>query len=363
MDMFKIANQIIDAHDDVTHLHLKKVARKNPTLDMMSPEERSNLMDHEFALSVVTKTASKLNKFPINNHDSTWLSNEYFDRTFQRLPKLAAETAAYHIKKACAVHKVKASSMVEKMAKEVPSNVYYEVDSKSAPKLAQVVNLNLSELAEVQKIGDNYTFAQYAFKSPSHIKMASEYFDKFNDKMPVEYRHKYAAAIQRRAHELGLPAQKGQVVKYASDHYSGMVDAHLNSRKSLVETSDPKFSGALNKLASVKKDMTPTEFAGLLHGFDKRAGLEKYYGGYLTDPYLATFAGEPDPYQGWSCKVANSEMTPDKLKMVASKHYDKIKDYFGKDVASELKKNGVPIFDSLPNDAKEVIVNIADGSV
>lgn len=361
--MFKIANQIIDAHDDVTHLHMKKVARKNPGLYMMTPDERNQLMDHEFALSIVTKTASKMNKFPVNNHDNTLLSNEYFEETYQRLPKIAAEVAAYHIKSACEKHSIDPSPSVVGLAKEASSNLYYEQDMTAKSKTTKIAHLALDELAEVQKIGDNYTFAQYAFKTPSHIKMASEYFDKFASTFPVEYRHKYAAAIQRRANELGMPAQKGDVTKYASDYYSGLVDAHLISRDSLVETSDPQFSGALKKLSAMKKDLTPTDFAKLLHGFDKKAGLEKYYGGYLIDPYQATFAGEPDQYAGWRCKTASSEMTSDKLKMVSAKHYDKIKDYFGKNVADELKKNGAPIFDSLPNDAKEVIVNIADGSI
>lgn len=361
--MFKLANQVIDAYDDVARLHMRKIAAKNSKITMMSAAEKMALGDHDFALTLVTKQAQKLNKFPVDCHDNTWLSNEYFGETHQRLSKEAASIAAYHIKKACEKFNIEPSPSVEGMAKEASSNVCYEKDLRKDERSVKTARLNTADLSEVQKIGDNYTFAQYAFRTPSHIKMACQYFDKFSKDMPVDYRHKYAAAIQRRANELGMGAQKGTVVKYASDHYSGMVDAHLSSRKTLLEVADPKFTQALTKLAGMKKELTPTEFARVLHGFDKKAGLEKYYGGYLTDPYQATFAEEPDPYGGWRTKVAGMEITPDQLKEASHKHYDKIKTYFGKDVANELKKHGAPIFESLPKDAKEVIANIVHGQL
>ncbi|MGH7194142.1 MAG: hypothetical protein ACREJM_11535, partial [Candidatus Saccharimonadales bacterium] len=69
--MLKLANQIIDAYDDVALDGLKKLAQLKPDLYFMTPEERGALPDSAFALSLITKKASKLNKFPINSADNT----------------------------------------------------------------------------------------------------------------------------------------------------------------------------------------------------------------------------------------------------------------------------------------------------
>lgn len=357
--MFKLSNQVLDAYDDTQRVYLKKFAQIDSKINMMTVEERERLLDEDFALSVITKKASKLNKFPINNHDSTWLSNQYFEETHQRMPKTAAHTAAYFIKKSCEKHSVELTPSVAALAKEASSNVYCEED---IPRSAQVVTprkLDMTKFAQVENICDNYTFAQYAFATPAHISLACKYFDKYASQLPLEWRHKYAAAIQKRAQELGLGQQKGTVVKYASSFYSGHVNAHLSARKTLLEMADPKFTDALSKLAAMKDTMEPAQFAQVLHGFDKRAGLSKYYDGFLTDPYRSTFAQEPS-----MTKVASdSKLSPDEVSKVASEKYGKIKEYFGKNVADELKKHGSMIFESMPMDAKEIIAGIADGSV
>jgi hypothetical protein len=363
-DMFKLANQVIDAYDDVNKTHLTKVAKLNPQIYMLTPAEKDRLHDDDFALSIITKKASKLNKFPVNTHDSTWLSNQYFDLTSQRLPKLASATAAYFIKQACEKFNITPLPAVVGLAKEASSNIYYEEDLPADAATTKNIHVDLSKFAQVEQIGDNYTFAQYAFPTVSHVKLACQYLEKYIKQIPVDYRHKYAAAIQKRAQELGMGQQGGIVSKYASDYYSGHVDAHLRARASLLETADPKFRGALDKLSAMKKEMSATDFARLLHGFDKRAGLTKYYDSALTDPYQAVFAQEPTPYGNYTAKMASgASLTADEIRKVSIDKYAKIKEYFGHNIADELKSHGIPIFESLPNDAKEIIASIASGEL
>ena len=358
--MYKVANQIIDIYDDVELAGIQKLASLNPNINVLSPEERNQLSDHDFALCMITKKAHKLNKFPIESHDNTWLSNQYFNMNHHKLAHDAKEIAAYHIKKACQRFNIEPTPSVTGLAKEASSNVYYE---EAAPLQASFStrSCSLDDMSEAEKIASNYSFAQYAFATPEHVKMGCMYFEKQAEKMPVETRHGYAAALQKRAHELGMGQQRGHVAKYASDHYSPLVDAHLRSRASLVEVADPKFSAALTKLAAMKQQLTPIEFAKVLHGFDKRANLDRHYGGYLTDPYQATFAQEPDQYAGYRQKVAGRQMDGAAIKRIVHEKEAKIKDYFGQTMVEELKKDPVPIFDSLPMDAKEIIVGIADG--
>jgi hypothetical protein len=295
------------------------------------------------------------------DHDSTWLSNKYFDMTHHRLPVEAASIAAHNIKTACEKFKIEPTASVKSIAKTAASNIYFEQGNALKP--TSVVNKHdFSKLAQVDAIGENYTQAQYAMPTKATVKVACEYFAANSKKMPVETRAKYAAAIQRRAHELGMGAQGGEVGKYASDYYSPMVDAHIRSRASLVEHL-PDVKNMYEKVGSLKKQYTPSQFAQILHGIDKQAGLDGYYGGHLTNPYFATFAQQPDPYEGYRYKSASRELAPDELKTAMTAKYAKIKEHFGVTMADELKKEPMAVFDSLPRDAKEIIVNIIDGQM
>lgn len=362
--MFKLSNQVLDVYDDVSKSHLRKLASINSNISVMTMEERNQLPDDDFALSVITKKAAKLNKFPVEAHDNTWLSNQYFAETFNRLPKTAAEIAAYHIKKACERFEIEPTAPVKEMAKEASTNIYLEEDIPESAKVTKTEEVDLTKFAQVQQIGDNYTTAQYTMSTPAHVKIAAHYFDENYKKIPLEYRHKYAAAIQKRAKELGMKARKGKVCKYASDTYNAQLDAHLSMRRSILQAADPKFSEGLQKMAGMKEKMQPMEFAKLLHEFDKRAGLTKYYDSTLTDPYDATMAEAPaNPWASYQFKTASRTLSADEIVKVSHKKYAKIKEYFGSSVADSLKKEGIPIFDSLPMDVKETIVHIADGSL
>lgn len=357
--MYKLANQILDAHDDVSHIHLKKLAKINPKINLMTDDERNSLSDDDFGLCVITKKASKLNKFPIDSKDSTWLSNQYFNETHYNMPKEAAQIAAGFIKKACSKFGVQPTPAVENMAKEASNNIYCEGDIPTSAKIERSNEVDLSKFAEVSKIGDSYTHAQYVFSTPTHVKLGNAYFDQYSDKMPVIDRHKYAAALQRRAGELGMKLD-GKISKYASNSYGAHLHAHLSSRKTLL--NDQKFIDALDKMASMKDSMAPMDFANLLHGFDKRAGLNKYYDGYLVNPFAATFTGQINPKAMFK-SASYGSLTSDAVGKLVNEKYAKIKEYFGSSIADHLKKEGAVAFEALPNDAKEIIAGIADGSL
>lgn len=356
--MLKLANQILDVYDDVSKEGIAKLAKINPKCELMDDEKRAMLKDHQFALSVITKQASKLNKYPICDSDSTWLSNQYFEMNNHKLPIEARQTAAFNIKTACEKFKIEPTPSVAKFAKTASSNVYFEKDGALKP-VRVVSGTNLEKFAQVEDICNNSTVAQYTLNSPAAIKIACKYLTEHEKLIPVEYRHKYAAAIQIRAKELGMPSQKGVVAKYAGDQYSAMVDAHISARASLLD-SQPELKSFVTKLGSAKKEYSPSQFAQMLHGFDKKAGLNRYYGAHLQDPFQATFASEPVAFH---YKTASQRsLGGDELQKLVNAKYATIKDYFGESIASELKKDPVAIFDSLPNDAKEIIVGIADGT-
>lgn len=359
--MLKLSNQVLDIHDDVLGEGIRKLASKGPAINVMPTSERAALPDREFALSIITKTASKLNKFPINSHDSTWLSNQYFEMNGHKLPEGAQKVAAWHIKKACRKFKIEPTALVEKLASESATNIFCEGGNLS--RVEKLVQPDLTKIASVSDICENYTHAQFAFATPTHLKLACAFLERQHEKMPTELRHKYAAQIQRRSQELGLGIQGGIVAKYASDHYSPLVDAHLSARASLLQ-SDNENRGRLEKIATLKKSMSPSHFAQVLSAFDKKAGLNRYYGGALVDPFLATFRQQPDPYASQRIKLASArELTVEELKTIVGTKFDKIAEYLGKTIATELQKDPMTIFESLPMDAKELIVSFGDGTL
>lgn len=356
--MLKIANQVLDLSDDIDYSVLKKFAKKNTSIKLASLEDISSLDDMDFAISVITKKASKLNKFPINDFDNTWLSNEYFEHTGHNLPGEAIKIAATMIKSACEKHNIDPNPMVVKHASEFKDNLYFEQD---VVKHTQVIEEDFSKFAKVKDIGDNETFATFTMPTEATVKTACEYLKTHEMKIPLEYRHKYAAAIQKRASALGFTVKDPEIRKYASDGYSADIDAHLSLRKELLSVKAPDLVDSIVKLGSMKNSLTSTEFAQVLHQMDKRAGLDKYYNGYLTDPYQATFNRFVNP--NYVKTASGKSMSEDDLSKLVTAKYTKVASYFGKHVADSLKKDGMQVFDALPMDAKEVIMGIADGSL
>lgn len=359
--MLKIANQILDVYDDVTYEGIKKLAKANPTMTVLDQDSISKLDATQFGLSIITKEAHILNKFPLVDHDTTFLSNAYFDMNHRKLPVEAQKTAAYHIKQACEKFQVEPTPAVAGMAPEaVKSNIYFEGDVDSI-KTASVKEIDLSDFAQVGKIAENYTSAQYIMSTPSRVKLAEKYFNEYHGKMPLEVRTKYAQAIQKRAHELGMEKCAGKVGVYASDSYSAHLDAHLTKRASLLE-GKPVMRQFLKKLGGIKDTLSPKEFAQTLYAFDKRAGLNKYYDGYLTNAYETTL-GLENPSPNYLYKTAKASLTEDELKNLVHAKADVLSSYLGKQVVDEMKKYPQVIFESLPMDHKEIVVRVANGQL
>lgn len=361
--MQKLANQVIDAYDDLFGEHLRKFGSERPNANLLTPEEKVRLNDDQYALCCITKEGSKLNKFPICDEDNTWVSNKMFPLTCHKLASSAAGKAAHFIKRACEAYGIEPEPLVKEASVESKTNIWVETDrAEPTMKTAAPTRLVMDDFAEVDRICDNYTHAQMVFSTPTHVKVAEKYFEEKHGKMPLETRHKYAAALQIRARELGMPSLRGSIAKYASDHYSAHLDGHLASRRRLLDGHDA-LVGELNKLASAKDRFTPYQFAQVLNGFDKKAGLNRYYGGYLQNPFESTFAAEPDPQAGyrWQSKTGSRSLTAEEVRMVVNDQEPKIAEYFGKSIADELRKDPVTIFESLPDDSKAIIANIKDG--
>ena len=362
--MYKFANQIIDVYDDPYGDYLRKFASEGPDVYVMTPEEKARLADDDYALCFITKTAEKLPKFPINTRDNTWLSNKMFPETFSKLSSRAASRAACFIKKACEWHGISPCHEVRECAAgRFENNLHFQSDDERPAALTKTASpIRMDKIADVNNIAENYTHAQYALSTPAHVKIAARYFEEKHEKiLDREARHKYATALQLRAEDLGMSPLDGAVAKYASDAYSAKLAGNLAARRRLLDGDDGNLR-ELDKLASAKDKFTPYQFAQILNGIDKKAGLSKYYDSYIDDPYRSTFSPKvASDKVVWMDKLGSRKLTESEIVKVVNDSNPKIAEYFGKKIAADMKTDPVPIFDSLPNDAKEIIANIHDG--
>jgi len=143
-----IAAAILDFYDDSKHELMSKVAMpvelKNTDVSLLTPEQHGALPDSDFGLIYLTKRASVLRKFPVNDPGNAWLSAQYFGNTYEKLAFPARFVAAKFIKEACDAYGVPASRAVDAYAArvedgEAQNNVFVEGSESSwmLRKLAQ----------------------------------------------------------------------------------------------------------------------------------------------------------------------------------------------------------------------------------
>lgn len=371
--MKKLEATIIDIFDDVNLTEtMQKIAHRIPTelkkVDIPSMEDRNSLEDHDFALSIFTKNANKINKFPINNPINTVLSDQYFNLNHGKLPGQAQNIAATYIKQACDRFGLQASEGVKLAASIHPTmtNIYFEKinDKPGGSLLPEEALVADSEFyyALTKTAGDGSITRKYKMPNQDGVRAAAEYFNKYARQFAPEDRHQFASNVVKRAEELGMVIDSPAINKYAGLGYNDNVGGYLSIRRKLVE-GQATFTEALDKLASYQSKTDPVTFAKVLHELDKRAGLDRYYDTYLADPYASTFKQTLEKKANVIFSLDHLLMSESDLEKVAKDKYKTLKNYFGSTLADGLKKEGASAFIALPEDAKEIIARIANGEI
>jgi len=375
------ASSVLDFYDDASRSHMSKIAMpaemRDVQLSVLTDEQHSRLPDSEFGLILLTKRASVLRKFPVNDPGNAWLSAQYFGQACEKLAFPARFVAAKFIKSACDAYGVPSSRQVDAYASrvddEVTTNTFVEGSEKGwmlrklaqrelIEKTADVNSVNAmiampnEHYALVIKTGDGSVIRKYAMPDAAHVKTAAAYFDKYAMDLQPEYRHRFALSVRNRAEELDVDVSRHDgISKWASTSWNQHVGAHLEQRKSLL----PRNASArdvLNKLAASLGETTPADMAEALQVFDNATGLTRYYDKGLSDPYSSTMGKVAED---WSDEVDGETLTGADLRKVCDS--GKLVGYFGQAFCDQFKKNPTEIFDSLPDPEKQVIKQIASG--
>jgi len=355
----KLENAILDIFDDVNLKEsLVKVANRLPEDLKNEPlsdmEERDSMADRNFALTLFTKNANKLNRYPVDTKLNAALSNIYFDINHHKLPSGAIKVAGTFIKKACDKFGLEPSFAVKQAHSDnVLSNHFFEYPSDETEVKHQE-----------KKASSNFALnGKYSLETEDEIKKANEYFDKYAYQFSFEDRQEFAKNTFERSKQMGVSVGEG-VSKYASadfgDDYT--FSQAIAIRKNLLSEDSP-LRDHFSKLASYKVKASPEVITKVLHELDKEAGFTKYYDSYLKNPCEAV--------SGFYKKATmvydknNIYMTEEDLKKVTSEKEKILKDYFGETLVKGLKSksDGVEAFRALPDDTKDIIARIWNGEI
>jgi hypothetical protein len=200
--------------------------------------------------------------------------------------------------------------------------------------------------------------SRYPLDSFRDVANAIGYFSEFFTEMDPADRHEYAVKTAARATELGIDLTP-ELERYGSTEYSPDVDAHLASRRAVVSK---EIAGSYSELAEKRASMDPEEFAATLGEMDKIAGLNQYWGGQVKDPYWSTFGGSKKVKEAawsWLSRVG-TYLSADDLQWLARNGRAALHKHFPSDLTNALVKDPFTIFDSLPDDAKEIIARLAN---
>lgn len=358
--MHNLESQILDVYDEV-ELPLQKLASALPralhSVPMANGDDLASRQDHEFALVCITKHANKLRKYPVKTASEIALSAAYLDENYTKLPEDAAVIAAKNIKMAADKQQMKVPPSVEKLAgmkaKYYSGHQGYlfvesHMDKTAAPVVPE--NTDAVKTASAFALG-----TKYPIDTPENIKKAAQYFDTFAEYFPFEERVTYAKNTVEAAKTAGISLGQTKVAQYAGlGKYASWVEAELVLRTQYcaVEKTASAYRTLLSKVRT--GEVTPEVCAQALESIDKTAGLNIYWDSAIRNPREAVFSALSEASFG---KIAAPIDLQDQGKRGL------VEDYFGKELAGILEKEGASAYQSLPKDAQEILAAIQSGEI
>lgn len=377
-----IANLVLDFYDDTTGEGMDKIAMpdavQNLEIAALSPEDRAGLADSEYGLVMITKRASVVRKFPVNDPGNAWLSAQYFAQNHEKIAFPARFVAAKWIKEACDAYGVPPHKLVDAYAAragDVTDNTFVEgsepkwllqklaereafVKEASGAETNAISEMPNEHFAMVVKMGDGTVIRKYAMPDAAYVEKAAAYFDKYAMELQPNQRHNFAESVKRRAEELEVDVSKHPAIeKWASAEWNPHFPAHIEARKSLLPRNE-KARDILTKLAASLGDTNPADMAEALATFDDATGLTRYHDRGLSDPYASTMGKVAS---GWSEEVDEREITEADLRKLAAS--TKVASYYGNSFADSFRKDPISIFESLPAPDKVMLKQMVDGGV
>lgn len=407
---------IIDFYDDPQGLVLKEKlgADQVPNFikeaQFLDESHRSRLPDDVFALVMLDRGAP-MRKYACTDKGNTALSVIYLMENHHKLPEPAVKTAAANLLTACGWHQLKSPVGLKKLAfvgrlLNIGGSAMHmgDVVSRGAQRHARmgrgmpkVGDLAGSDIMPTQSTkedkdtaGQEKTAAlqpyvdvtgmeppprlekqaserfclvkegqgQFPIDTYGEVMEAQQWFNDYGDTLHPEDRREFCTKLASRADEIGLSVID-RIRKYAGAGYApdGEIKVGVSTRMQFWADDSPErdmLQGLMDKYAEVSPDV----FCQALRDFDEQHGLDHYWDTGIYDPWYTTYGMEKKAE--WTFEHMSDRITEERLRQVAHASYPLIREKFGEELADSLKKNPTQIFDSLPLDAKRIIMRMAN---
>ena len=305
-------------------------------------------------------------KFPIFDAGNTWISSSYFDKNYAILPEEAQKVAAVRLKEACNYYEIPVISSIEKIANKANSNSIttniIDITNKRAP--SQKVKFANDSSVEYALVDQNGV-GKYPLNSASAVKAADDYFNQYHASFSPRQRREYSVKVASVAESNGIPVC-GKIQQYSGTKVSDNVLDQFNYRSYILkeEGAEEETLDLLQKVASIAHTIEPDILADTLERFDRKNGLNRYWGKDILDPYASVIcktAAGFSPNQA-TITVGTSTVTEHALNTLA-KNKKILIEHFGHEFANSFQNNPVEIFQSMPTPQKKILINMANDSV
>jgi hypothetical protein len=351
---------IIDFHDDPK----AGVLRSEGNIpDFVKEADLSTSRDdyNDFALVIINKDGTLMEKFAVDNAAMAWISGKYIEKCGHKLPKTAREKATQFIK--TALHKFGLAEY-EKTASVRYHNNFYDMSHFAKEMVGDSIEEQEKVASQDGPWGLSYINSKgeeinkYPLRNEEEIKLAMAWFrHNYRTMTPVD-RGELASNISKIASEHDIEVSDDLLLKYASqDWKSGeAIKMAIDLRKSHVADEEQiKFLNIFEKRAS---EMSPVKAVETLQEFDKLAHIDSLWDAYIPDPHVSLLGNISD--EGDIIKVGEEQVSTTQLEAIPQ---EKIAQYFGSNFAKEFKKEARAIFESLPTTEKALVINMAKGAI
>ena len=320
--------------------------------------------DHRLFALVMVEDGKVMKKFATADRGNTWLSTLYFAMTKDNLPVEAQKVAAANLIEACDAFDIEAPELLWDIADgPADGNNIVDVAGLQPPAVVKTASAEVKEevsYAIERADGSRY----YPLRDAKDAAVAMDYFEREAGNFIPRERREFSvktAAVARRA---GLPLTE-KIASYSADGWNPAVEGHLTTRyMHLTERDAPiEVRERLVKLAHLRSELGPNDFAQQLEAFDIEEGLDALWDKEVADPWYSTFGmskvakGHVDPPKSFT--VGEVTVTEEELCNLGMRGRRTLEEHFGGGFATAFSADPVKQFQALPLPNQKFVARLA----
>ncbi len=248
---------------------------------VLSASDLNLLDDSDFAL-VIKEGKAKLRKYPLCNTKTAAISKIFLQAHKSEIPATLYKMAECNINYFLTKGKL--------LGNEITTQELYAQEKSAGVKAALSSREKLADADYAIIINNNGMKTRlYPINDEHNCKLASEYFSKNLNTIPIHLRHEYAQAVVVKCAAAGYDSSilTDDIRSYCNNKLNPNFGLEISCRKDKLASDKAK--KALDVLCDAAADTSLTKIANLLHRFDKEFALDKYYGSNFSDAYRAVF--------------------------------------------------------------------------